>query len=45
MSNVSVQADSKLGQALREAVFRCDDAWIRDMMSVVAPLWDGLATT
>jgi hypothetical protein len=42
LGNVSVPADSALGQALREAAFRCDNAWIRDVMSVIAPLWGRL---
>jgi hypothetical protein len=42
LSNVSVPADSALGQALRGAVFRCDGSWIKDVMGVVAPLWGRL---
>lgn len=42
LRNVSVPAGSGLGQALREAAFRCDNAWIRDVMSVIAPLWGRL---
>lgn len=42
LRNVSVPADSGLGQALREAAFRCDNTWIRDVMSVIAPLWERL---
>jgi hypothetical protein len=42
LGNISVPADSGLGLALREAAFRCDGTWIRDVMSVIAPLWGRL---